>query len=228
MATRTLYLVRHGDYIPIDNTVLGEKPSMEARYRRACEVGGLTPLGKEQSEAVAERLAPLPITAIHTSTMLRAVETADIIAAQFPKVRVHRSDKLWECIPAVPDPPHDRGIRGKYTEAELAEQAARAARAFDHYFKRARGRDKHEIIVAHGNLIRYFICRVLDVPPAPLVLNMELCNGSVSEVLIKPDGRMMLIAYNDVGFMPYRLVSCLGAKKFTYRQYFAAAAEGRL
>jgi serine/threonine-protein phosphatase PGAM5 len=228
MATRTLYLIRHGDYIPIDNAVLGKNPSMEARYQRACEVGGLTLLGTEQAEVVAERLKPLPITAIHTSTMLRAVETAEIIATQFPKVRVNRSDKLWECIPAVPPPPHDRGILKKHTAAELAEQQGRAEHAFDHYFKRARGRDKHEIIVAHGNLIRYFICRALNVAPEPLVLGMDLCNCSVSEVLIHANGRMMLVAYNDVGFMPYRLLSCLGAKKFTYREFFSAVAEGRL
>ncbi len=228
MATRTLYLVRHGDYLPIDNSVLGEQPSMAARYQHACEVGGLTPLGKEQAEVVAERLKPLPVTAIHTSTMRRAVETTDSIAAQFPKVRVRRSDKLWECIPAVPDAPHDRGLRKKYTPDELAEQQGRAERVFDHYFKRARGKDKHEIIIAHGNLIRYFMCRVLHVPPESLTLNMEICNCSVSEVLIHPDGRMMLIAYNDTGFMPYRLLSCLGARKFTYREFFAASAAGRL
>lgn len=228
MATRTLYLIRHGDYIPIDNSVLGENPSMEARYKHACEVGGLTPLGKEQAEVLAQRLKPLPVTAIHTSTMRRADETAEIIAAQFPKVRVQRSDKLWECIPAVPPPPHDRDLRATYTLDQLAEQEQRAAHAFKHYFKRARGKDKHEIIVTHGNLIRYFTCRVLNVPPEPLAFNMELCNCSVSEVLIKADGRTMLIAYNDTGFMPYRLLNCLGAKQFTYREFFASVAAERL
>lgn len=35
------------------------------------------------------------------------------------------------------------------------------AGAFAKYFKTTRGKDRHEIIVSHGNLIRYLAARVL-------------------------------------------------------------------
>ena len=67
---RTLYLVRHGLYDQDDP--------------RDADVGkALVPLGREQAALAGARLAALPVqfAALHTSTMTRARETAEIIGA---------------------------------------------------------------------------------------------------------------------------------------------------
>jgi serine/threonine-protein phosphatase PGAM5 len=183
MATRYLELVRHGQY--------------ERKGDRSTE--RLTPFGVEQAQLTAQRLRSLPITAIHYSSLPRAVETAEIIAQAFPDVPFHKTRLLWECFPYVPQ----RILKSapKFSAEKIAEYRAQAESAFDRYFKRARGKDKHEILVCHGNIIRYFVCRVLQVPPEAW-LNMDSDTCGISLVKIGSDGTMWLISYNDTGHLP--------------------------
>jgi serine/threonine-protein phosphatase PGAM5 len=186
MATRYLHLIRHGQH---------EQEDERSRER-------LTPLGVEQAQLTAQRLRSLPITAIHCSSLPRAVETAEIIAQTFPDVPLHKTRYLRECVPCIP-----QNI-SKYTLKIPAEKLAayreQAESAFDRYFKRTRGADKHEVLVCHGNIIRYFVCRVLGAPPKAW-LNMDSDNCGISLVKIVPDGGMWLISYNDVGHLPHSL-----------------------
>ena len=89
MAQRFLYLLRHGQYAR-NGSLPGDSD------------GRLTMLGREQVALAAGRLAGLPITTIHHSTMRRAVETAEVVAARFPRVTLQPSALLRECIPFVP------------------------------------------------------------------------------------------------------------------------------
>jgi len=193
VATRTLYLVRHGQYHQLE---YGDEGGLTVAQANRLD-GGLTPTGVEQAQLTAQRLSALPITAIHCSTLPRAVETAEILAQEFPGVPMYGSRVLWECIPSVP--PALAEHFAKVFVDDLAEDRNRAERAFDRYFKRARGKDKHEILVGHGNLFRYFVCRVLQVPPESWV-NMSSYNCGLSEVHI---ARVpTLVSYNDVGHLP--------------------------
>jgi broad specificity phosphatase PhoE len=191
MATRTIYLVRHGYYDLKDTHKLG---------------GSLTPIGVEQAQLTAQRFSSLPITAIYCSTLSRAAETAEIIARELPDVLSRRSRGLWECVPCIP--PAWAEYFKDYSPENLGRDKVQAENAFDKYFKRALGKDKHEIIVSHGNLIRYFICRVLQVQPEGWG-SMDLCNCGVSEILIRSDGRMVLVSHNDVSHLPDHLVTSL-------------------
>ncbi len=79
-----------------------------------------------------------------------------------------------------------------------------AAAAFSSFLRPARGRDKHEIIVSHGNLIRFLVSRLLaDSGNNWTRLGTDNCG--ISEVVIKSDGRIVLVTYNDVGHLPRRL-----------------------
>ncbi len=167
--------------------------------------GGLTPTGVKQAELTAQRLQPLPIDAIHVSTMRRAVETATLIAAAHPTLTTSADRDLWECIPHVP--PHYREWTKQYPASLLQREQAQASRAFDRYFQAALGADeRHELIVCHGNLIRYFICRALQVTPDAWV-NMNTHNGGLSIVQVQPDGECKLIAFNDTGHLPTTLLT---------------------
>ncbi|MEJ2721526.1 MAG: phosphoglycerate mutase family protein, partial [bacterium] len=87
-ASRYLYLVRHGEY--------------DHKDRRDAEVGkALVPLGIAQARLVAARLESLPVemTALRSSTMTRARQTALIIGESFPQLELEQSRLLIECSP---------------------------------------------------------------------------------------------------------------------------------
>jgi serine/threonine-protein phosphatase PGAM5 len=208
MATRTLYLVRHGQHQRLE---LDASDEGLTREQAACKRdNGLTPLGIEQAHLTAQHFRSHPISAIYASSLPRTTQTADIIASAFPQISPRKSRGLWECIPCVP-PAFAQDLKDVPSEV-FERDKKHAENAFERYFKRARGRDKHEIIVCHGNLLRYFVCRVLQVEPEAWA-KMDICNCGISEILVKPDGRVFLVSHNDVGHLPYRLTTCLGAKK---------------
>ncbi|MDY7079606.1 MAG: histidine phosphatase family protein [Chloroflexota bacterium] len=200
MKTRFIYLVRHGQYqhLEYDREKEGGLTVVQANELD----GGLTSIGIEQTQLTAQRLSLLPISAIHCSTLPRAVETTEIVAREFPAIPVQRSRVLRECIPCVP--PSLAEYFAQAFVGDLSQGRKQAERAFDKCFKRTRVKDKHEIVVCHGNLIRYFVCRILQAPPESWV-NMNSYNCGISEVRVEPDGLVSLVSYNDVGHLPYHL-----------------------
>jgi probable phosphoglycerate mutase len=66
----TLYLARHGE------TEYNRKRLMQGRSIDA----SLNETGMAQAEALSERMADAPIDAVYTSTLLRARQTADVLA----------------------------------------------------------------------------------------------------------------------------------------------------
>ncbi len=68
-----LYFVRHGES---EANVLQVISNRESPF-------GLTALGKQQAKTLAENLKDLPITAIYSSPVRRAMETAEVLAVSF-------------------------------------------------------------------------------------------------------------------------------------------------
>ena len=165
MALRTLYLIRHGHH----------------EEKKGHLVDGLTPTGVEQAQFAARRCKALPVTSIHCSTMQRAVETAAIVAQEFPDVPLYRSRVLWECVPCIPR--NFAEVFADITVEKITHYRKRVDKAFDKHFKRARGKDRHEIVVCHGTVIRYFVCRVLQLSVDAWVdLDMSNCGMSVVQI----------------------------------------------
>lgn len=197
MATRILYLVRHGFH-----TTAGSASDLHS--------AALTLLGIEQALFTAQRFRLLPISAIYYSPLPRAAETADLIARALPHTPLHLAQNLMECVPSIP--PH-YGDALTYPAQKLAECRERFDKAFEQFFKSARGEDKHEILVCHGNIIRYFVLRVLNAPTEAWG-QMDMCNCGVSEVMIQADGAMTLLNHNDVRHLPEHLViSLIGVRR---------------
>jgi broad specificity phosphatase PhoE len=190
MAQRILYLVRHGQQAP-RTTVPAEDDGLGT---------GLTRLGVQQAKAVARRLRDVPLAAIHTSTLRRAAQTAKALAGVLPNVPVYGSPELWEAMPAVP-----AGLPVDIAAALLIqanEDESRINDAFDLYFKPPDGaEDVHEALVCHGNLIRFFVCRALQVPTAAWA-NMLLHNAALTVIHVEEDGRRVLVSHNDLGHLP--------------------------
>jgi broad specificity phosphatase PhoE len=195
MPKRFLYLVRHAKFT--STAAPSDEPD-----------GPLTAEGRQQAILTAQRLRGLPIVTIHHSTAQRALETAHLIAEQFPDVPLQPSPLLRECIAAIPPP---SALPAKYRASILKlprdflrRGKTQAERAFDKYFRRPRNGDVHEIIVSHGNIIDYFACRVIKAP-AWAWINLDIRQCGVSEVVIDSTGWMRLMSHNETGHLPENL-----------------------
>jgi broad specificity phosphatase PhoE len=183
VATRRVYLVRHGEYDWDDQP----DPSK-----------GLTARGVQQARLTAQRFRSVPATAIYSSDLMRAVETAQIIAAELAGVPCKTEQDLRECFlpsPAFTNVPADVIQAGE----------KQAAAAFSKYLSSSCENDTNEIIVTHGNLIRYMVSRVLGGGNS--WLRMRTFNCGVTEITSEPGDRLWLVSYNDVGHLPSALVT---------------------
>jgi len=149
-ATRHLLLIRHGHY-DLNGATDEERK--------------LTELGREQATATGLRLARLglPYTRIIRSNMTRAVETAALISDKLVGVPQEDPDPiLREGAPCRPEP----DVGTWKPEADYFVDGCRIEAAFRKYFHRAapdQTEDSYELVVCHANVIRYFLCRALQV-----------------------------------------------------------------
>jgi serine/threonine-protein phosphatase PGAM5 len=204
MATRTLYLIRHGEYQLEEIKKFDYDLTLEQHYELHKKEGGLTLTGRKQAKLTAKRLRSLPIDAIYCSSLRRASETAERIAKEFPTTKVKKSRLLWECVPLIPKAFAQYEHFRYLSEKDVDRWKRQADEAFETYFRSARGTDKHDIIVSHANLIRYLVCIVLQIQPDAW-FNMFIDNCGISEVRIEPNDHMKLVSYNDVGHLPREL-----------------------
>lgn len=133
--------------------------------------------------------------------MTRATETTEIISKHLPGVKKISTDLLREGAPIEPDPPVSHW---KPEAVQYYEDGARIEAAFRNFIHRADAKqeeDSYEIFVCHANVIRYIVCRALQFPPEGW-LRMSLNNGSITHLVIRPNGRVALRTLGDTGFMP--------------------------
>lgn len=168
----------------------------------------LTKLGKDQAHLTGKRLKEFnkSYTTIIHSTMMRARETAEAITEHLPGIPVQQCDMLREGAPFPPEPPVGHW---KPEEHQFYQDGARIEAAFRKYFHRADAKqieDSHQVVVCHANVIRYFVCRALQIPPEAW-LRMSLAHGSITHVIIRPSGRVVLRNLGDSGHLPAEMVT---------------------
>jgi serine/threonine-protein phosphatase PGAM5 len=183
MGTRSLVLVRHGQYAPEDG-------------------GKLTTTGREQAQHTAAwlkaQLDGTRVDVVWSSTLVRARETAEIVASAFEKTKVRPTGLLREGmytkLKGFDVPPDER----------LADRV-RADAAWTRLFRTSRS-DRLEVVVCHGNLIRYLVCRTLRVSVRRWTrMNSNHCG--ITRILIRDTGAIRLVAYNETAHLPGHLVT---------------------
>jgi len=187
--TRTLILIRHGAYQEDPETVETSKTLTEA--------------GRQQARLTAARLAALPvkIDAIYTSKLIRARETAALIAETLGAPPPQDDRDLVECLPPSEDPPSTKA------EVLAAEDCQRALeRDFERYFRPSPERDRTEVIVAHGNVIRVLVSLAVGMD-TQCWKRMTIPNCSLTVIRVAAGGAMQLVSYGDVGHLPPSLQS---------------------
>lgn len=186
-APRVLVLVRHGHYAadPLADPKLGP---------------GLTALGVAQARLAGARLAgfPQPFEAVLASPLQRAAETARVIASDLgADVRVQTVAELEECTPPTW---REQQVKDEPIEDQKA-CAAQLDRLFAERFVPATGGERRELLVAHGNVIRYLITKALRVDTKAW-LEMSVGHASLTTIRVEADGTFKVIAIGDVGHLP--------------------------
>ncbi len=208
-ATRTIVLVRHGNYVA--------DPKADERLGP-----GLSPLGVAQAHLAGARLGALPtrFDGLYVSPMQRARDTAATIGEDLPGQDFSVVDDLRECTP----PTRRAKTMEKEKPADLAECQAQIDRVFAKYFVPAAGKAQSDLFVCHGNVIRYLVTRTLGVD-SKAWLEMSVGHASITKIHIKADGSMQVIAAGDVGHIPPNMQS--GTSADSERSLVVPAAQAK-
>jgi serine/threonine-protein phosphatase PGAM5 len=197
MTLRTLYLIRHGQYETGD-------PHRDG--------GSLTPLGNKQAQYVAKAFAQIPVHTIYASTMLRAVETANIIAKTI-EMSYQTTELLREAIPSIPPRIAEQILAlmkndPNLTHESIHEERKRADAAFEHFFTAAaeNAQPINELLVCHGNILRYLICRAIDIN-VDTWAKMNINHCGISSISIDSQGRMRLVTHNETRHLPIQYIT---------------------
>lgn len=193
-----LYFVRHGQ----------STYNAEGRVQGQSDVP-LSELGRRQGEAVAQWLAGVPVDAIYSSPLRRAMETTEAIA------RVHRlpirtddrlkelnagvfqdklRSKLWDLYPeqmarwTSGDP--DFVIPGGESCRQLARRGCEVLEEI------AAAGHRHAVVVAHGRLLLVTLSALLAPSDGKDLAPLE--NGAISIVQYQPNAGFRLVQWNRV------------------------------
>jgi serine/threonine-protein phosphatase PGAM5 len=186
---RTLYLIRHGAYVADRNA----DPQLGP---------GLTPLGIAQARLVAARLngSGVSFDSMTVSPLQRARDTAAVMHETLSTVPLTQSPLLRECTPTLPEA----------ADGEVARERAACTKQLDQAFAQflvpAPGAERNDILVAHGNVIRYLTMKALKVD-APVWAALSVAHASLTVIEVRPDGSARVLAVGDNGHIPRPLVS---------------------
>ncbi|MEU7753118.1 histidine phosphatase family protein [Micromonospora sp. NPDC049101] len=178
MATRHLYLARHG---------------------AADAFGELTDAGYRQADLLGRRLAGLPIDAVWHSMLPRAAASAREIAKHLPDVPVAEAAELIDHVPYVPTPDEmPRSWAGFFDGYDEAEAAAgrRTADALVTRFTTAPERDSHEVLVTHAYPIAWLVRHALAAPPTRW-LGLDSANTGLTVLEYRAGLSPTLVMFND-------------------------------
>jgi serine/threonine-protein phosphatase PGAM5 len=186
--THTLYLIRHGAYVADRNA----DPQLGP---------GITALGMAQARLIAARLSGTGVKfdSMTSSPMQRARDTAAVMHETLSSVPLAQSPLLRECMPPVFE-----SAAGE--AAERAECAKQLDQAFAQFFTAAKDASRNDILVAHGNVIRYLVMKALRVDTRAW-LGMTIAHASLTVIQVQQDGSIKVLAVGDNGHIPSPLLS---------------------
>ncbi len=186
MATRHLYLARHGE---------------------ADAFGNLTDVGRQQASLLGQRLAKLPIGAIWHSPLARAAASAHEIARHLPGVAVCEAAELIDHVPYVPEaaetPASWAGFFDGYNATEAAAGYA-LAQALTARFATAADADSHEILITHAYPIAWLVRDALGASLSRW-LGLNSANTGLTVIEHRTGQNPTLVMFNDMSHLPAEL-----------------------
>ena len=183
MATRHLYLVRHG---------------------AADAFGELTDVVPRQADLLGARLSALPVDAVWHSPLPRAVASARVLGEHLPGVPVAEAAELVDhvpYVPAAPDlPPAWAGFFDGFDDAERAPGERLAQELVDR-FARTADAETHEVLVTHAFQVAWLLRHALDAPPARW-LGLNSGNAALTVIEYRDGLPPTVVLFNDMGHLP--------------------------
>lgn len=181
------------------------------QYHTDSAAMNLTSLGREQAIAtggrlkkIVDRVQPDQIRIIH-SDMCRARETASLIIdiLEVPKEKIYETPLLAEGIPTTPDP-QVQDCKANPQDVDRIEKA------FEKYVRTPGGKDQNkvrlDIIVCHANVIRFLICRALQLNPRAW-LRFSLGHCGITQLSLDNEGFVWCPRVGDTGHLPLELIT---------------------
>lgn len=219
-----IYLIRHGE-------------AEGNLYRRAQgqHNANITPLGKKQIAALAERFRTEPIDALWSSDLNRAVSTASAIAKYHPALTLHTTPALrelgmgvWEDVPwgnlgrSYPElmelfstMPVRWNVSGSEDFIRMTDRMETAILSLGEAYT-----GKTVAAVSHGLAMRALFCRILGIPPEDIYKIPYGDNTAVSLLTVE-GGALHLEFYNDASHLPEEIST------FARQSWWRKKAGGR-
>lgn len=196
--TGILYCIRHGE----------SSYNAEGRVQGQSDVP-LSQLGRRQSEALAQALEGLPVEAIYSSPLKRAMETAESVsqvlgleictdprlkeinAGRFQdKLRSDLEQQYPEDLAKWLSGDLDFVIPGGESRRQLRQRGCQAMKAI------ARTGHGHVVVVAHGRLLVVTLEGLVEIPEDKRPFALD--NGSITRLSFNSDGHFQLVSLNEV------------------------------
>jgi probable phosphomutase (TIGR03848 family) len=201
----TVLFVRHGLTAMTGPVLAGHTPGVHLDER-----------GRAQAEAVAARLAPVPLAAVVTSPLERCVQTADAVlsgrslkASVEPRLAEVRygdwtgkplkdlaKQPLWRVVQAHPSAAVFPGLEGEAL-AGAQSRAVSAVREWDTRITESAGPDAVWLACSHGDIIKALLADALGLH-LDLFQRIVVDPCSVS-VVRYTDTRPFVLRVNDTG-----------------------------
>jgi probable phosphoglycerate mutase len=184
MAVTTLHLVRHGQ----------SEWNLSGRLQGQVVDVPLTPLGLEQARTAADALAGRNIAAVHSSDLLRARRTAEVIgtALGLPvQLDAGLREQSYGTLEGLPSGDVLAAAPYDFTDPEACAPGGESIRVVHErmggclarYLRRYAGREC--VLVSHGDAIRIGLAWLAGRAPADMPWH-ETANGSVTTVHVEP------------------------------------------
>lgn len=189
MATKYLYIARHGD---------------------ADAFGNLTDTGKEQARLLGKRLAHLPIDAVWHSPLPRAADSAQQLNIFLTgAAAVSEAAELIDHVPYVPTPEETPPSWVPFFDGYDPDEAAAGHRIAESLTARfaaapAQDADVHEVLITHSYPIAWLIRDALDAPPVRW-LGLNSANAALTVIEYRPSAPASITTFNDMNHLPPQL-----------------------
>ena len=179
------------------NIILIRHGETEANVREGARPV-LTSKGKKQISKLAERLKDFEVDIIFSSNLERARITAKEIQKINKNAKLIETEELREIYRLIIGGKPKEGTRENRFEEDLK-------RAEDFWEKMINWNYQNVAVVCHGNIIRFFLSKALQVSPEESP-NLEIEPTSVSIINVSED-KVKVSLVNDMAHIPRELLS---------------------
>ncbi len=139
----------------------------------------LSETGKKQAKELAKRLSTMHLDLVYASDYRRAAQTYQAFHDLKPDVPAIFSPKVREIYRVIIGGPEREG-----TPSDRAQEDRKRADDIYEEITKLTKTGKNVVMFCHGNIIRYFIAKALQLPKEQLWKEMPIDNASVTVIEI--------------------------------------------